>query len=691
MAVASMMDGMTRLLRLSALICLAVIGTEAAAQTQTRANDISVAWFAEEEPKPRETVMTALRFTPRSPEWHGYWSNPGDAGLGMQVDWRLPEGWSAGEPLYPVPRTLTVAGLMSHIYEGQYAVLVPLMVGRDGPVRASIAYLACTDTICVPQQAVVKLQIPSVGHDRRFDQWRAAIAPVLTSQSRFAIGGDLLRLAIPLPAAQTVGDPHVFIGNEQLAEAGSPQQFYREGDLLVAEVPLAETADDPGLVTGILSFDNGARDGVRFSARRGDVPTGLTAIDGDGLGPAQLLLLLGGAFLGGLLLNVMPCVFPILSLKALTLVRAGVSQREARRDGIAYTGGAMIACLVLGAIVLLLRAGGEQVGWAFQLQEPAIVVALFVLAMVIAANFLGLFEIPSLPLRSGGEPGGAFATGVLAAFVATPCTGPFMAAALGAALLLPVLPALAMFAALGIGLALPFLLLGFVPALRQRLPRPGGWMTTFRRWMALPMGLTAAALLWLLWRVGGVWFAAFSAALAIAVIVGLAHLWGRPIVHRLSAAQMGRGFCSSGSCKLFAILLTQVFNPSSDTATGTLQAAPFTEAKLADARSTGAPVFVYFTADWCLTCKANEQVAIERETTRAAFDKASVVALRGDWTRRDPDITRFLTKQGAAGVPLYLWYAPGSGKPQTLPQILTANMLIERATASGARQAVRGN
>ncbi len=690
MTVASMMDGMTRLLRLSALICLAVIAVRAAAQTQPQANDISVAWFAEEVPKPGETVMTALRFTPRSPEWHGYWSNPGDAGLGMQVDWRLPEGWSAGEPLYPVPQTLTVAGLMSHIYEGEYAVLVPLTVGRDGPVRASIAYLACTDTICVPQQAEVMLQIPSARHDGRFDQWRAATAPVLTSQGRLAINGDLLRLAIPLPATQTLGDPHVFIGNEQLVESGSPQQFFREGDLLVAEVPLAGTADDPSLVTGILSFDDGTRDGVRFSARWGDVPTGLAAMADNGLTPTQLLLLLGGALLGGLLLNVMPCVFPILSLKALALVRAGVSQREARRDGIAYAGGAVITCLMLGAIVLLLRAGGEQVGWAFQLQDPAIVVALFVLATVIAANFLGMFEIPSLPLRSGGKPGGAFATGALAAFVATPCTGPFMAAALGAALLLPVLPALAMFAALGFGLALPFLLLGFVPALRQRLPRPGGWMTTFRRWMALPMGLTAAALLWLLWRVGGGWFAAFSAALALAVIIGLAHLWGRQILTGFRPRRWGAGLAALVAVS-FSILLTQVFNPSSDTATGTLQAAPFTEAKLADARSTGAPVFVYFSADWCLTCKVNEQVAIEREATRAAFEKASVVALRGDWTRRDPDITRFLTQQGAAGVPLYLWYAPGSGPPQTLPQILTANMLIERATASDARQAVRAN
>jgi thiol:disulfide interchange protein len=336
----------------------------------------------------------------------------------------------------------------------------------------------------------------------------------------------------------------------------------------------------------------------------------------------------------------------------------------------------------LGAAILLLRAAGEQVGWAFQLQEPAVVVALFLLALAITANFLGLFEVPSLPM-TGGTPGGAFGTGLLAAFVATPCTGPFMAAALGAALLLPVPLALAMFAALGLGLGLPFLLLGFVPALRNRLPRPGAWMERFRRWMALPMGLTAAALAWLLWRLGGAGYLAMI-GLAGAVLLGLLVLYG------LGQRRGGRSWLAGLGAVAAGLLALLVVPPPAAshaaTADSLLDAQPFSDHALAQARASGKPVFVWFTADWCVSCKVNEGVAIERESTRAAFDRAGVIALRGDWTRRDPEITRFLTSQGAAGVPLYLWYPAADGAAKQLPQVLTPGTLTDLAEASEQRR-----
>lgn len=663
-------------LLLGLVLMLAAIFPAAPSLAQP-ANNIVVEWVAEEAPRPGATVMTALRFVPRSSEWHGYWSNPGDAGLGMQVRWRLPVGWQAGEPLYPVPQTLRIAGLMNHVYKGEHAVLVPVRVGAgQGPVTASLDYLACTDTICVPQQATVSLRVAQGQRDQRFDAWRAAIAPDIAAPVRFATEGDRLRLAIPLPAEQALSEPHLFIANEGLVTAAGEQAFFREGDLLVAELPLAD-ASGAGAVSGILSFAQGGGDGVRFTAVPGAVPAGLPPLRQAPEG-AALVLLLGGSLLGGLLLNIMPCVFPILSLKAMTLVRAGISERAARADSLAYTAGAVLASTALGAVILLLRAGGEQVGWAFQLQEPGVVVGLFLLAVAITANFLGLYELPGLPIRSGGKPAGAFATGILAAFVATPCTGPFMAAALGAALLLPAPVALAMFAVLGLGLALPFLLLGFVPAFRDRLPRPGNWMTSFRRWMALPMGLTAAALLWLAWRFGGVSYV-LTVGGAGALLVALLGWWGR--AQRSGSAQR----LLAGWAALATVLLAVAFLPvprnDQAAAAGLLDARPFSYAALAEARSTGAPVFVWFTADWCLTCKVNEGVAIDRDATRAAFDAARVVALRGDWTRRDAEITRFLGEQGAAGVPLYLWYPPG-GAAEQLPQVLTPAMLTERAQAA---------
>ncbi|MGB7419688.1 MAG: thioredoxin family protein, partial [Erythrobacter sp.] len=330
---------------------------------------------------------------------------------------------------------------------------------------------------------------------------------------------------------------------------------------------------------------------------------------------------------------------------------------------------------------LALRAAGEQVGWAFQLQEPAVVFALLVLASVITANFAGLFELPGVAiggarLESRGA-GGAFATGLVAAIAATPCTGPFMAAALGAALLLPAGLALLLFAMLGLGLALPFLALGFVPALRRRLPRPGAWMERFRRLMAIPMGLTALALVWLTAQLGGRGFALFALVTIFGIVLALA------IVGRLQRkGQMAwpaftlisAPFLVFGGVALPSSYATQ----GPDVRASLLDAKPFSRTALANARASGQPVFVWFTADWCVTCKVNESVAIEREATARAFEEAGVVALVGDWTRRDEAIASFLADQGAAGVPLYLWYEPGNAG-ETLPQVLAPDALVSRA------------
>lgn len=630
--------------------------------------------------------LLALRFTPSSDEWHGYWSNPGDAGKGMALELDLPEGWEMGEPLYPVPETMVQklrnGDLMNHIYKGNYAVLIPVKVPEGASVEGAteiggfVEYLACTDKICVPQDAVL-----SIGMGGDFSRWRAEVAPLLESEARFALTDTLVRFAIPLPAEVRLNGPHLFIANEDLVEYSGAQTFYREGDTLVVEIPRDGGNPAPGQVKGILSFGGDA--GVRLIANPGEVPSGGAMIAGPvglkGIPPLWTLIL--GALVGGLILNVMPCVFPILSLKALSLARAGGSEIEAKREGLAYTAGVVLACIGLGALLLALRAAGEQVGWAFQLQEPGVVIVLLVLAAIITANFAGVFEVPSLSFIQSGKPAGAFATGLLAAFAATPCTGPFMAAALGAALLLPVPEALMLFAMLGLGLALPFLLIGFVPALRRMLPRPGAWMVRFRQIMAIPMGLTTLALIWLTVQLGGRGFALFALVMVFGIILALF------VVGRLQRASKmawpAFGLVAAPFLIFGAFSLPYAYStPSRDVSESILAPREFSRQALAEARASGQPVFLWFTADWCVSCKVNESVAIERESTRDAFEQAGVIAMVGDSTVRDEEISAFLSEQGAAGVPLYLWYPAGGGEPEQLPQVLTPDMLKGRAEAA---------
>lgn len=643
--------------------------------------NITPALLVEGPAAPGGTVTLAFLMKP-NPGWHGYWYNPGDAGLGLSPSWTLPAGAKAGELAYPVPSTLIVGGLMNHVYEHDYAVLTTLTLPADArpgarlPIRVKLEWLACTDKVCVPEEAMLSAEV-TVGKaappDPEFDKWRAALPAPLGSQASFAIAGGTVRIAIPLPATVPLEAPHLFLGDHGIADYAAPQRFFRNGDRLIVELPRAKFDPvSPDRFSAVLRFDT-AGNGVSLDAEPGAVPGGGTPL---GSGPATppLWALLLSALAGGLLLNIMPCVFPILSLKALSLARAGESEAQARAEGLAYTAGVVLACLALGGLLLALRAGGEQVGWAFQLQEPLVVAGLLLLVVTITANLAGLFEFSVPGFASEGSPQGAFATGLLAAFVATPCTGPFMAAAMGAALLLPVAQALTLFGMLGLGLALPFLALAFVPALRRRLPKPGAWMNRFKLAMAVPMALTALALVWLSYRIGGGVFAGSLGFIAAGLLLWLVRTGHSQRSGR--AIGMWQWADIIPMALLFAFLLPATINPPAQQTASILPSQPFSEAALAAARASGKPVFVYMTADWCLTCKVNEAAAIEREETRAAFEKAGVIVLRGDWTRRDAAITRYLSAQGAAGVPLYIWY-PAGGEAQQLPQVLSVAVLTD--------------
>lgn len=674
---------------LAALLAGGALAQDSATPREARYGDgnIAVELLADGAPRAGQEWMLALRFLPSSEEWHGYWSNPGDAGQGMQLQLDLPEGWEMGTPLYPVPETLVQqlpnSAIMNHIYKGPHTVLVPVNVPDDAvidrlpQVAGHVEYLACTDKICVPQDAVL-----SAGQGGDFARWRAEVAPLLDATGTFEISGGILRISVPLPESVALAKPHLFVSQTGLVQYAAAQTFRRTGDALVVEMPLDQYGTgEAEAVSGILGFD--AKTGVRFEAVQGDVPTGGELIAGPvGLETPPLLTLILGALIGGLILNIMPCVFPILSLKALSLARAGGSEasdeHRARSEGLAYTAGVVLACVALGGIMLALRAAGEQVGWAFQLQEPSVVIALLVLAAVITANFAGLFELPSVDTGNGAGRG-AFATGLLAAVAATPCTGPFMAAALGAALLLPTPFALMLFAMLGLGLALPFLLIGFVPALRRMLPKPGAWMDRFRKIMAIPMGLTTLALIWLTVQLGGKGFALFALVMLFGVLLALAVVGRLQKAGKMAWPAFGLVAAPFLIFGAFALPYSYEAGGGASASESLLSPRSFSREALAEARASGKPVFVWFTADWCVTCKVNESVAIEREATRDAFEQAGVIAMVGDWTVRDEEITGFLNEQGAAGVPLYLWYEPGEEGEQ-LPQVLTPDMLTERAS-----------
>ncbi len=648
-------------------------------------NAIAASLVAESDRPAAGKIVTAALVMRPDKGWHGYWRNPGDAGSEMKIVWDLPAGVTAGAPRYPVPSRLTIAGLMNYVYEDDYAPLIELRIpagiapGTRLPVRAKLDYLACTDRICVPETAKVATELivgnGAVAPERRalFDVYRQQLPKPLGSPARFERAGGKLRLAVPLPASLAVSDAYFFPADPRAIIHAAPQSISRSGDMLIVEAEAARDAPRLAALEGVLKIGPG--NGLALTAAPGAVPAAGGALANAAVGEGRLLVLaLLGAIVGGLLLNIMPCVFPILSLKALSLARAGGEERAARREALAYAAGAILTSLALGGVLLALRAGGNAVGWAFQLQDPRIILLLLLLVSAITLNLAGLFELPAITggdgLAARGGASGAFWTGALASFVATPCTGPFMGAALGAALVLPAAAALGVFAGLGLGLSLPFLLLGFVPALRRRLPRPGPWMARFRRWMALPMAATAVGLAWVLSRQAG--NVGLALGLAATLVLALALWW---VGRRQGKGGAWLPLAPAAIASLAAIALVPAASaPASVRGPAVAGAEPFSEARLAAYRAGGRPVFVYFTADWCITCKVNEKAVLGRSEVARAFAARNVAVLAGDWTDGDAAISRFLEKHGRSGVPLYLYYPPGK-EAQILPQLLTVGQM----------------
>ncbi|MBR0551667.1 thioredoxin family protein [Sphingomonadaceae bacterium LXI357] len=602
--------------------------------------------------------------------------------------------------------------------------------GTTLPIKASLSWLACSDTLCVPERAVLTANL-TVGDGAPSADGAAAIAKAvarlpkpLPGDAHLARGNGTLSFLLPAAAGLDPAKTHIFPAGDGWFSADSRQHASRsDRGVLIrvategsAKPPFIGVVSDgsksyrvrvgkvaaslPGVGTPASKSDtrsdangNGAATTNLESGREAGSPeakatspatdsaAGTTAAPAGENGPANgpiLLTALLGAIIGGLLLNLMPCVFPILSLKALSLARAGADREEARREGLAYAAGSIATALALGSVLLALRAMGQQVGWSFQLQSPHMILVLLILTTAIALNLAGLFEFraPSLSGGAAMQSGwkGAFATGALAAIIATPCSGPFMAGALGAALVLSPGAALAIFAGLGLGMALPFVAIAWIPALQRRMPKPGGWMETFRRILSLPMFATAIALAWVLGRQTGV--GGMTIGLVLAVLGGVTLWW---FGHRQRRGARAWYVLVPGALAIAAAMMVELPAPRAEAAPAAdALHEPFDTAKLAELRAAGTPVFLDFTADWCMTCKVNEKLAIDTSTTRRAFQQAGVVTMTGDWTDGDPRITRFLADHGRNSIPFYLYYPP-HGEPRILPQLLSPELLARQA------------
>ena len=647
---------------------------------------------------PGEATAVALDMTIQ-PGWHTYWRNAGDSGQPIEVSLTVPEGVTTGETLWPAPRRQPYPPLMNYGYEDAATLLFPLSVPAGWPagepvrVKADVTWLVCKE-VCIPEFGEATFDVPTgertVAAPAAVDLFRQARADAATPSpypARFAVADGALRLRVDADAfAQgRVQDAYFFPGEWGVIDHAAEQERSIDADGLTLTIPLSADSDEPPAdeIEGVLAvIEDGAGAPVRLDMRltAGEGAVSATAVAGAARAPpgavdgAPLGVVLGLAFVGGLILNLMPCVFPVLALKALGFAR-GADQPFGARAGhaLAYALGVLVFFVGLAGILLALRAGGEAVGWGFQLQNPWVVAALAALMLLIGLNLSGVFEVSSRLAGVGsgaaeaGGMRGAFATGALTALVATPCTAPFMGTAMGATLSMPPAQALLVFGAMGLGLAAPFLLLSLVPAAARLLPRPGPWMVRLKEVLAFPMYATAALLVWVLGSLAG--RDAMLAAMIGGVLLGLG-AWALGWRQRGG----GRGSLVTGgvAAALAALLAVQVATSRSG---AEAPGEPFSAARLAELRASGEPVFLNLTADWCITCKVNERVAL-RDRFEAALAANGVTYLLGDWTRPDPEITALLEGFGRTGVPLYVVY-PRDGEPVVLPQVLTPGMLEE--------------
>lgn len=663
---------------------------------------------------PGQRIHVALRQQIQK-GWHTYWRNAGDSGEATKITWTMPAGWVASDFTWPTPHRLPVGPLVNYGFEGEVILPVELIVPADARpgattlLKAKAEFLVCAD-ICIPESADLQLALPVTEGPAPADPvWGPKIAKALADAPKpaglyaaFEATGQALKLAItgqPLKGGD-LGDAYFFPFSGGAIDHAKPQAIERGPEGLTLTLTPGfefQGTTPPKQLAGVLVVGG---KGYELSAAPGPLPPAASGLGppparaGPGAAGADLGLLSAAAFafLGGLILNLMPCVFPVLAMKAASLAGHGGSHGDARQQGLAFGAGVLVTFLALAGALIAVRAAGSAAGWGFQLQDPPVVAALALLMLLVALNLSGVFEVGTslqgagsgLAARSGLA--GSFFTGALAVVVAAPCTAPFMGPALGWALTQPAAAALTVFLALGLGFAAPFVAVAFVPALINRLPRPGPWMSGFKTLLAFPMYGAVAWLVWVLTvQIGP---DAVPRILGAAVVLALA-AWlfgvaqrrhvagGKPVALVATATVLGA----------FAVLGGAVWpayaTPEAASQSAELDEEAYTPERLAALRAEGRPVLVNYTAAWCVSCQVNDRVALSTKDVSEALKRNNAVYLKADWTKRDAAIAAELASFGRAGVPLYLVYGAKGTEPAILPSILTSGIVVKALDATG--------
>ncbi|WP_342131326.1 protein-disulfide reductase DsbD family protein [Hydrogenophaga sp. OTU3427] len=700
----------------------ALLGAPAAAQSasavvRTEQVQAELLAHAPEGVAPGKPLWLGLKIQ-HAPHWHTYWKNPGDSGLPTTFEWKLPVGVAAGDIAWPTPKKFPIGHLANYGYEGTLLLPVPLTVspgfqGRELEVKLDAAWLVCRKE-CIPEEGSFTLRLPvgaaTATATQAFRDAAERAPRALAAKDSHVVPGDkTLAVTVSSLPPDWVGQTLEFFPETgAVIEPGAKWTQRWDGGTWRAEIPLsAQRADSPALMpvvlarTGDMAPGENTLGGLRVELpARGAWPA-LAALPGDGgVSPAlqaaldanaaraaaappaggsalSLGLALLGALVGGLLLNLMPCVFPVLAIKVLAFAQHADDRRGHRLAGLAYTAGVVLSFVALGALLVGLRAAGEQIGWGFQLQNPAVVAGLALLFTLIGLNLAGLFEFKQLVpgslamLQLRHPMADAFLTGVLAVAIASPCTAPFMGASLGLAVGLPTLQALAVFAAMGLGLALPYLAASLWPAVARALPRPGPWMNTLRQFMAFPMLATVVWLLWVLGQQTGT--DGLAAALALLVALALVlWAWGRQ-----GRTRQVLGTLSLAGLVALAWGLGPQVTRLAPLDTGSVAAdasgwQAWSPARMAQWQAEGKPVFVDYTAAWCVTCQFNKKTVLTDAGLLGEMRTRGVVLARADWTRRDPAVTQALSALGRNGVPVYAIYRAGAA-PVVLSELLSVN------------------
>lgn len=645
---------------------------------------------------PGESFDVALRLRMKD-GWHTYWKHPGDSGEPTDISWKLPPGFTAGDIQWPYPQNISLPPLTTYGYEGEVMLLVPFKAAGDAKpgtvarVSADVHWMVC-EKVCIPEDVTLALDVP-IGKD--------PVAPAEPAASAFASA----RAKLPVPA-----DGWNITASEQdkqfvlrvdppqgVALDDNVQFFAASGPLIEYSAPQPASVED-GVVTMRLVRSQYLTDrperlnGVLVAAGERafelDVPFSEATAAATATIAAQptLLLALALAFAGGVILNLMPCVFPVVSLKILSFAQsAGDDPRRVRAHGLAFASGVLVAFWALAALLLALRAAGEEIGWGFQLQSPGFVAAMAFLLFGLGLSLAGLVEIGTPLTRIGGAASSgyrsSFMNGALATVVATPCTAPFMGAALGFAMTQSAVTSMLIFTALGAGMAAPYVALSAWPALLRFLPRPGGWMVRFRQLTAFPLFATVAWLAWVFGHQTGI-DGVLRLLLGLTLLALGLWIWGQWVT--LTAAERTKWVARTASAAFIVAGLVLAGTsapaataaPSSKTAEG-IAWEIYSEAKVAEHRAAGRPVFIDFTAAWCLTCKVNERIAFSSGEVQQLVQARNIAMLKADWTSKDPAITRALAGFGRSGVPLYVLYKADPGaQPRLLPEILSPGILL---------------